>query len=331
MKVKTSEGVGDYRTLWWGDGKLMMIDQPKIPHEFKIHECKTYRDCAEAISTMIVRGAPAIGAAACYGMALAAEAKEDLEKAAEVIGSSRPTAYDLFHALEYFKENFSGGNAVDVAETYANDSAERCRMIGVHGAELIKDGMNVLTHCNAGALATVDWGTALAPFRIAKEKGVKFHVWVDETRPRCQGSRLTAWELLQEVIDHTVIADNTAGSLMRQGKIDLVIVGADRIAGNGDVANKIGTYTKAVLAKENKIPFYVAAPSSTFHNELESGAQIPIEERNPSEVSGMWGFNKSGKFGRIQIAPAESKCLNLAFDVTPAKYVTGYITEEGVD
>jgi len=330
MKIKTQSGVKDYQTVWMEDGVVKMIDQPRLPHEFGICDCNTYEDTADAISTMIVRGAPAIGASACYGMAQAALSGVDLGGAEKVIASTRPTAYDLFHAIDYFKENFRGDNAVEVADEYADISANRCRMIGEHGAPLIKEGMNVLTHCNAGALACVDWGTALAPMRVAREKGVKFHVWVDETRPRCQGARLTAWELLQEDIDHTIIADNVAGSLMRAGRVDLVIVGADRIAGNGDVANKIGTYTKAVLAKENKVPFYVAAPTSTIHYDLPSGDKIPIEERDQSEVSGMWGFTEEGKIARIQIAPRESKCYNQAFDVTPAEYVTGIITEEGV-
>lgn len=309
---------------------VKLIDQPRLPHEFGIFDCETFRDTADAITSMVTRGAPAIGATACYGMAQGALAGEDMSSVEKTLAASRPTAYDLFHAIDYFKKNFRKDNALEAADTYADESAERCRMIGVHGSDLIKEGMNVLTHCNAGAIACVDWGTALAPFRIARDNRVKFHVWVDETRPRCQGARLTAWELGQEGIDHTVIADNVAGSLMSQGRVDLVIVGADRIAGNGDVANKIGTYTKAVLAKENGIPFYVAAPTSTIHYDLPSGEDIPIEERGESEVSGMWGFTVEGKMTRIQIAPKTSKCYNQAFDVTPAKYVTGYITEDGI-
>ncbi|MFH1404259.1 MAG: S-methyl-5-thioribose-1-phosphate isomerase [Candidatus Altiarchaeota archaeon] len=330
MKVKTDNGTEDYKTLWMDDGVLKMIDQPRLPHEFRIHECRTVPEVAEAIKTMIVRGAPAIGATGCYGMAIAALTDFNLGEAKGMLASTRPTAYDLFHALDYFEGNYDGGNAVEVSEKYASESAERCRMIGEHGGGLIKEGMNVLTHCNAGALGCVDWGTALAPFRVAKNNGVDFHVWVDETRPRCQGARLTAWELVQEDVNHTVIADNVAGSLMRQGRVDMVIVGADRIAGNGDVANKIGTYTKAVLARENSIPFYVAAPSSTIHYDLESGKDIPIEERDESEVSGMWGFSEEGVIMRIRVAPRESKCYNQAFDVTPAEYVTGYVTEDGV-
>jgi S-methyl-5-thioribose-1-phosphate isomerase len=330
VKVKVDGGVEDYKTVWMEDGMLKLIDQPKLPHEFAIHDCRTVPEVADAIKTMIVRGAPAIGATACYGMAVAALTDFNLGEAEGMLAATRPTAYDLFYALDYFRKNFGGDNAVEVAEKYASESVERCRLIGVHGTELIDDGVNVLTHCNAGALGCVDWGTALAPMRVAKNNGVGFHVWVDETRPRCQGARLTAWELLQEDINHTVIADNTAGSLMLQGRVDLVIVGADRIAGNGDVANKVGTYAKAVLAGENNVPFYVAAPASTFHRDLASGGDIPIEERDESEVSGMWGFTEGGVMERVQIAPRESRCYNQAFDVTPAKYVTGYITEEGV-
>ncbi|MFH1787874.1 MAG: S-methyl-5-thioribose-1-phosphate isomerase [Candidatus Altiarchaeota archaeon] len=320
----------DYRSVWMEGRVVKLIDQPRLPHEFRIYDCETFMDTAHAITSMVVRGAPAIGATAAYGMAQGALAGEDMTEVERVLASSRPTAYDLFHAIEYFKNNFGEGDPVKVADAYADESAERCRMIGVHGAEVIDEGMNVLTHCNAGAIACVDWGTALAPFRVARDKGLTFHVWVDETRPRCQGARLTAWELGEEKIDHTVIADNVAGSLMREGRVDFVIVGADRIAGNGDVANKIGTYTKAVLARENNIPFYVAAPTSTIHYDLPSGDGIPIEERDESEVSGMWGFTDNGEMVRIQIAPKTSRCYNQAFDVTPAEYVTGYITEDGV-
>ncbi|MBD3261548.1 MAG: S-methyl-5-thioribose-1-phosphate isomerase [Candidatus Altiarchaeales archaeon] len=320
----------DYRTLWLEDGVVKMINQPLLPHRFEIHECRDFKETADAISSMVVRGAPAIGACACFGMAQGALA-DRLAEAEKLLAATRPTAYDLFHAINYFKENHDGGNGSEIAQKYADESAARCEKIGIHGAELIEDGMNLLTHCNAGALGCVDWGTATAPMRVAKEKGVDFHVWVDETRPRCQGSRLTAWELVEAGIDHTVIADNTAGSLMSRGEIDLVIVGADRVAGNGDVANKVGTYTKAVLAAENNIPFYVAAPTSTFHSDLASGTEIPIENRDESEVSGMWGFTEEGTMRRIQIAPKNSRCLNQAFDVTPKKYVTGYITENGVE
>lgn len=330
MKVKTAGGVKEYKTLWMEDGVIHMIDQPKLPHEFSIVQLKDVREAAHSIATMIVRGAPAIGVAACYGMAQAALQEENLQEAKKVLSKARPTAYDLFFAIDYFMDRFEGDNAREIADEYASMSEQMCRMIGVHGAGLIEEGMNVLTHCNAGALATVDWGTATAPMRAAKNNGVDFHVWVDETRPRCQGARLTAWEMYNEDIEHTVIADNTAGSLMLQGKVDLVIVGTDRVAGNGDVANKIGTYEKAVCARENGIPFYVAAPSSTIHRDLPSGDGIPIEERGQEEVSGMWGFDERGDWSRVRIANQNSRCYNQAFDVTPARYVTGYITEYGV-
>lgn len=330
MKVKTESGVKEFRTVWMEKTSVKLIDQPKLPHEFRLAECRTYRDTADAIKSMVVRGAPAIGATGCYGMAQAALAKEDLAKAEKVLSSTRPTAHDLFDGIRYFRKNYSGENPVGVAEAYANASAERCRMIGVHGAKLIKDGMRVLTHCNAGAIACVDWGTALAPLRVAKNSGVNFFVWVDETRPRFQGAGLTAWEMVQEDISHAVIADNAAGYFMSKGEVDLVIVGADRITANGDVANKIGTYEKAVLAKENGIPFYVAAPSSTIDKSLKTGKEIPIEERGVDEVHYVWGLREDGKPGKVRITPEGSHARNPAFDVTPARYLTGYITEKGV-
>ncbi len=330
MKIKTSDGISEYRSTWMEDGVLKLIDQPKLPHEFKIFECKTVDEVANAIKTMVVRGAPAIGATACYGMAIAALTGEDLDGASEKLAKTRPTAHDLFDALEYFKKNFKDGDPVKIADDYANQGARRCELIGIHGAKLIKDGMKLLTHCNAGAIATVDWGTALAPMRVAKNEGKNIFVWVDETRPRCQGGRLTAWELGQEGIDHAVIADNAAGFFMRNGEVDLVIVGADRIALNGDVANKIGTYEKAVLARENGVPFYVAAPSTTIDRKLESGDEIPIEERSGDEIHFIWGFNDGGLRSRVRVTPKDSPARNPAFDVTPARYITGIITEEGI-
>lgn len=328
MKVLINGKSEDYRIVWFEEGVVKMIDQPKLPHRFEIHDCRNYGETADAIKTMIVRGAPAIGASACYGMAQGALANE-LESAEKVLSKTRPTAYDLFDGINYFKENYDGENAVQVAKDYAERSAERCKKIGEHGNDLIKDGDRILTHCNAGALGCVDWGTALAPPRVANNRGKKIFIWVDETRPRCQGARLTAWELVQEGIEHAIIADNAAGHFMQQGEVNLCIVGADRIAANGDVANKIGTYEKAVLAKENDIPFYVAAPSSTIDRNCESGKGIPIEERSETEVLEMFGFSE-GKLTRIRIAPNGSTARNPAFDVTPAKYVTAIITEDGV-
>jgi translation initiation factor eIF-2B subunit alpha/methylthioribose-1-phosphate isomerase len=254
-------------------------------------------------------------------MAQAAFSGRDLGEAEKILSSTRPTAFDLFDAIKYFKANYSGKSPQDVADAYADASAERCRMIGVYGAKLIREGMRLLTHCNAGALACVDWGTALAPMRVASRNGVKFSVFVDETRPRLQGAKLTAWELGEEGIEHYVIADNAAGFFMSRGGVDLVIVGADRVAVNGDFANKIGTYEKAVLARENRIPFYVAAPASTFDPKTKSGKEIEIEERSADEVNFL---------EKVRVTPQKTRARNPAFDVTPAKYVTGFITERGI-
>jgi len=267
---------------------------------------------------MVVRGAPAIGAAAAYGIALG---KKDLEKSADKIRSTRPTAYDLFYAVDYMINKINNGiDEFKAAENYVENVIERCRKIGENGEKLIKNNTNILTHCNAGALATVDYGTALAPLRLAHKNGKKIFVYADETRPRLQGL-LTAWELKQEGIKHSLIVDNAAGFFMKNKQIDMVIVGADRIADNGDFANKIGTYEKAVLAKENNIPFYVAAPISTFDEKIKDGNQIVIEERNKSELI---------EVNKKIIMPDWVEVKNPAFDVTPHKFVTGYITEKGV-
>ena len=308
----------DRRSLWLKGTVVNFIDQRKLPYKLEIFTAKTVDDVAFAIEDMVVRGAPAIGAAAVYGMAIG---KDNVKKTAEILGSTRPTAHDLFYAISYMKEKINEGvDAFQASEEYVEDIINRCKRIGEHGDTLIKDGMKILTHCNAGALATVDYGTALAPFRVAHKKGKKFFVFADETRPRSQGL-LTAWELHQEGINHAVIADNAAGYFMREGEIDMVITGADRIAKNGDFANKIGTYEKAVLAKENNIPFYVAAPISTFDDTIENGSKIIIEERDKIELLEING-NK--------VMPEWVNVRNPAFDVTPKKYVTGYITEEGI-
>ena len=308
----------DRRALWLKGTVVNFIDQRKLPYKLEIFTAKTVDEVAFAIEDMVVRGAPAIGAAAVYGMAIG---KDNVKETAEILGSTRPTAYDLFYAISYMKEKINEGvDAFQAAEEYVEDIINRCKKIGEHGDTLIKDGMKILTHCNAGALATVDYGTALAPFRVAHKKGKKFFVFADETRPRSQGL-LTAWELHQEGINHAVIADNAAGYFMREGEIDMVITGADRIAKNGDFANKIGTYEKAVLAKENNIPFYVAAPISTFDDTIENGSKIIIEERDKIELLEING-NK--------VMPEWVNVRNPAFDVTPKKYVTGYITEDGI-
>jgi translation initiation factor eIF-2B subunit alpha/methylthioribose-1-phosphate isomerase len=315
MKIEGKEG----RALWFEDGAIHFIDQRKLPYKLEYFTAKTVDECAFAIKDMVVRGAPAIGAAAVYGMVLGII---DIEKTADILRKTRPTAYDLFYAIDYMIDKVKTcEDALDAANKYVEDIVDRCRRIGENGEKLIKDGMKILTHCNAGALATVDFGTALAPFYIAHRKGKKIFVYADETRPRCQGL-LTDWELEQEGIPHCVIADNAAGHFMKSNEIDMVITGADRIAKNGDFANKIGTYEKAVLAYENDIPFYVAAPVSTFDKTIEDGDKIVIEERGREELT---------VINNCKIMPDYTKVRNPAFDVTPERYVTGYITEEKIE
>lgn len=300
------------------NGVVKAIDQRALPHRFEIVEIDNSEALAEAISDMTIRGAPSIGAAAAYGMALAAIRGEDMEDAADRMRSTRPTAHDLFYAVNLMlseRERLPGA-----ADEYSDSIVARCKSIGEHGLDLIRDGSKILTHCNAGALATVDFGTALAPMRLARRAGKEFFVYVDETRPRLQGAKLTAWELLNEGIDHAIISDNASGHYIR-ADVDVVIVGADRIAGNGDFANKIGTYEKAVLARENGVPFYVAAPISTFDSSLLSGDEIVIEQRSPDEVLILDG---------VRVAPEGSDALNPAFDMTPSRYVSGFITEVGL-
>lgn len=347
MKVRVNGGVRDYRTVWMKDSLVYMINQPELPHRFSIYESKGLRETADAIRNMVVRGAPAIGATAAFGITQAAlefdgrdfrDFLRHMEEAERVLKDTRPTAYDLFYAVDRMMDEIRIAGSVDDAQSilqkasqkYADESAGRCRLIGVNGEPLLKDSARVLTHCNAGALGCVDHGTALAPIRIARDNGKNPFVFVDETRPRCQGSRLTAWELAQEDINHSIIVDNAAGYLMRKGEIDLVIVGADRIARNGDVVNKIGTYEKAVLAKENSIPFYVAAPESTFDFHCRNGDGVEIEERAEEEVLYMWGLDSGNRLDRVGIAPKKSRARNPAFDITPAEYVSKIITEEGV-
>jgi translation initiation factor eIF-2B subunit alpha/methylthioribose-1-phosphate isomerase len=321
-----------YRTVWFEDGELCLINQPLLPHRFEIARYGDYREAAKAIRTMVVRGAPAIGATGAFAMALAAREGAEMGEAADVLRSTRPTAQDLFYGIRRVLEGVAAGRpALEVAQAVADDYEAACRAIGEHGAGLIKQGARINTHCNAGWLATVDWGTATAPMYVAKRNGVDFFVWVDETRPRCQGSRLTAYELGHEDIPHAVIVDNATGAFMAQGEIDMVIVGSDRIAMNGDVANKIGTYSSAVLAKENGIPFYVAAPTATIDAECATGGDIPIEERDAEEVACMFGWERSAeRQTTVRIAPESSNVRNPAFDVTPARYVSGIVTEKGV-
>jgi S-methyl-5-thioribose-1-phosphate isomerase len=302
---------------------LHLIDQRKLPARTEVLALSTVDQVAEAIRNMTVRGAPAIGVAAAYGMVLASRQGHRSPKAsARLLQDTRPTAYDLFVGIETVRSAWAAGeDPLVAADAYCARIVEECRQIGEAGASLFRRRPRVLTHCNAGALATVEWGTSLAPLRVARERGAPIFVWVDETRPRLQGSRLTAWELQQEKIPYAVIVDNAAGYFMQTGQVDAVIVGADRIARNGDFANKIGTYEKAVLAKENGIPFYVAAPWSTFNPQRATGASIPVEERDPEEVL---------RVGRETLAPLRSSARNPAFDVTPARFITAYITPGGV-
>ncbi len=328
------------RSVEWHDGVLRLIDQRRLPHEMVILECETPEAVAEAIRTMAVRGAPAIGAAAAFGMALAALRSpasdraallRGLEAAARLLKASRPTAVNLFWAVDRMLRRAADEGLEDpqavrealVAEAIriAEEDVETNRRMGQYGATLIRDGDTILHHCNTGALATVDYGTALGVIRTAHEQGKRIHVLVDETRPRLQGARLTAWELLQLGIPFTVIADGAAGYFMRKGKVNIVLVGADRIAANGDVANKVGTYTLAVLAREHGIPFYVVAPTSTIDPNTPNGDAIPIEERDEREVLEIEG---------VPIAPRGARAANPAFDVTPARYITGIITEKGI-
>lgn len=318
-----------YRTVWLEGTTVKMIDQPKLPHSFKIAELRTYQDTARAIKDMMVRGAGAIGATAGFGMAQAALAGVDLATAKAVLDATRPTAQNLFYATERVLKA-GPERAVQEAQKIADEDVDACQRIGQFGSELIRTRARVLTHCNAGWLAFVDWGSALSPIYSAKRQGKEVFVWADETRPRCQGARLTSWELGQEGIKHAIIADNAAGHYMRKGEVDLVIVGADRVlASCGDTVNKVGTYEKAVLAKENGIPFYVALPISTLDFNLQSGNEIPIEERSEDEVLFMFGQTEAG-FGRVRIAPEGARAKNPAFDLTESRLITAFITERGV-
>ncbi len=314
-----------------------MIDQTKLPRETVFVTCRNYEEVAEAIRSMVIRGAPAIGVAAAMGVAIGvsqaepAKLDEEFRVICSVLAATRPTAVNLFWGIERMKKKYAslrGRPAAEIAAAHATEAQlvrtediEINRAMGVHGAALIPDVCTVLTHCNAGALATAGYGTALGVIRAAVESGKKIDVFADETRPFLQGARLTAWELQQDGIPTTLITDNMAGHFMKAGRIGCVVVGADRIAGNGDVANKIGTYSVAVLAKENGVPFYVAAPISTLDLSLESGEQIPIEERSSREVTEVFG---------VPVAPVGIAVQNPAFDVTPNCYVTAIITEKGV-
>ena len=343
MKIESKE----YRTIWFENNTVRVIDQTKLPHQFIIKDLKTVKDAINAIKIMEVRGAPLIGATAAYGIVLAIIENNDqsfLKKSAKDLIVSRPTAINLKWAVDRMINKLIGVNSnktLEIALHEANEICEEdiqfCKNIGLNGLKIIeeiynkkKDTVNILTHCNAGWLATINWGTATSPIYHAHKKGIPVHVWVDETRPRNQGANLTSYELNEEDIPNTIIADNTGGILMQKGDVDMCIVGTDRTLSTGDVCNKIGTYLKALAAYDNNIPFYVALPSSTIDWDIEDFKDIPIEERNSEELSHIQGLDDRGKVKKVLIYPNKSKSMNLAFDITPAKYVTGLITEKGI-
>ena len=336
-----------FRTIWFDNNIVKIIDQTKLPHQFIIKELKTVKDAILAIKNMEVRGAPLIGATAAYGLVLSIIEKNDqsfLKKSSEDLIKSRPTAINLKWAVDRMMKKLSGVNSEEIlniaikeAKNICEEDVSFCKNIGVNGLKIIeeiskkkKDTINILTHCNAGWLATIDWGTATSPIYHAHKKGIKVHVWVDETRPRNQGANLTSYELNEEGVSNTIIADNTGGILMQRGQVDMCITGTDRTLSNGDVANKVGTYLKALAAHDNKVPFYVALPSSTIDWNIKNSKDIPIEERNSEELSHVEGLDKNNKLTKVLIYPEKSQSMNLAFDITPAKYVTGLITEKGI-
>tara|TARA_B110000285_G_scaffold29170_1_gene29426 strand:- start:500 stop:1570 length:1071 start_codon:yes stop_codon:yes gene_type:complete len=343
MKIKGQ----NYQTIWFENNAVKIIDQTKLPHKFTIKELNTVKDSINAIKTMEVRGAPLIGVTAAYGLVLSIIEKNDqsfLLKSSEDLINSRPTAINLKWAVNRMMKKLSGINSKEILkialeETKAiiDEDVNFCKNIGLNGLKIIeeiakkkKDTVNILTHCNAGWLATIDWGTATSPIYHAHQKGIKVHVWVDETRPRNQGANLTSYELNEEGIPNTIIADNTGGILMQRGQVDMCIVGTDRTLSTGDVCNKIGTYLKALAAKDNNIPFYVALPSSTIDWKIKDFKEIPIEERDSTELSHVEGLDEDNKLQKVLIYPKKSKTMNLAFDITPSKLVTGLITEKGV-
>ena len=345
MKIEGKE----YRTIWFDEQNqtVKIIDQTKLPHQFIIKELKTVKESVNAIKVMEVRGAPLIGGTAAYGIVLAIIEKNNrsfIKNSSELLIQSRPTAINLKWAVDRMMNKISGVNdnetlkiALDEAAKICEEDVKFCENIGLNGLKIIeeiynkkKDTVNILTHCNAGWLATINWGTATSPIYHAHKKGIPIHVWVDETRPRNQGANLTSYELNEEKVPNTIIADNTGGILMQRGEVDICIVGTDRTLSTGDVCNKIGTYLKALAAHDNDVPFYVALPSSTIDWDIKDFKNILIEERSSEELSYVQGINEKGKVQKIMIYPKKSKAMNLAFDVTPAKYVSGLITEKGI-
>ena len=342
-------GGKEFNTIWFNEinQNVQIIDQTKLPHKFIIKDLNTVEDAINAIKVMEVRGAPLIGATAAYGLVLAMKKNNDvkyLEKCSKNLINSRPTAINLEWAVNRMKNKLSSckpvnlfNSALDEAKKICLEDISFCEQIGQNGLKIIEQiynlknkTINILTHCNAGWLATINWGTATSPIYQAHKKGIPIHVWVDETRPRNQGANLTSYELNEEGIPNTIIADNTGGILMQRGQVDMCIVGTDRTLSNGDVCNKIGTYLKALAAHDNKVPFYVALPSSTIDWNIKDSKDIPIEERNSKELSNIDGVNSKGEIENFLIYPKKSKSMNLAFDITPAKYVTKLITEKGI-
>jgi len=340
----------NYRTIWFDKetSEVNIIDQTKLPHKFVIKKINNFDDAFNAIKKMEVRGAPLIGAMAAYGISLAVKnnpSDDALKQASAQLINSRPTAINLRWAVDIMNaelkdlpENERYPASIKKSQSICDEDVAYCKKIGEFGNKIITDFLkrtskkevNILTHCNAGWLATIDWGTATSPIYHASKEGIKIHVWVDETRPRNQGSSITSFELNEEGIPNTIIADNTGGLLMQKGMVDLCITGADRVTANGDAANKIGTYLKALAARDNNVPFYVALPSSTIDWSTSEFKNIPIEERSSQELSHVVGIDENNELKKVRIYPKESKSLNLAFDITPAQYITGLITERGV-
>ena len=345
-----------YRAIYTGGDKMdvRVIDQTVLPHRFETLRLETAADAARAIRDMVVRGAPLIGATAAYGVALAMRvdpSDDSLEDAIGALAATRPTAVNLRWALDAAGALLRGlpvaeraAAAHDFAARLCDNDVRTNRTIGGHGLEIFREiarkagvgdggggrALNVMTHCNAGWLATVDWGTATAPVYLAHDRGLPVHVWVRETRPRFQGAALTAWELGQHGVPHTLVSDSAAGHLLSRGKVDVVIVGTDRTTAAGDVANKVGTYPLALAARDNGVPFYVAVPSTSIDWSIEDGAGIPIEERDPDEVTRVWGVDGDGVERWVRVAPEGTRAANYAFDVTPGRLVTGLVTERGV-
>ena len=350
MRVRVHGRTKQFRTVSFDfrSNEVILIEQRRLPHAFEFTRTTTYKQTARAITNMTVRGAGAIGATAAYGLAQGVRSfsgktigafNRHAERVYQTLAGARPTAVDLVNAMNGVRASMIKGPTIEAqqgfalkaAERFANEDVAHCEAIGRHGVKLIKNGSSVLTHCNAGWLAFVDVGSATAPMYAAQAKGKSFHVFCDETRPRSQGAALTAWELHQQGVSHEVIADNAAGHLMQRGEVDLVIVGSDRTLGRtGEVANKIGTYTKAVLAARHKIPFYVAIPLSTIDWELQAGVEIPIEEREGKEVLSAWGVDKLNRWREVFVANRESNTRNPAFDVTPPELISGIITPKGI-